>query len=428
MATTAEHEVVREQNRETVYGAPSPYAPEPPVTEVSILDILLVLARRRRFIVIFTLVCTAIGTLLAFTRTPVYTAKTVILPPQQSSSGAGLAAELSSLGALGSLAGGGLGLKNPTDQYVALFKSEVVENAMIQRFDLQRQYKDKLLSVARHDFEGNSKVAADTKTGLITISYTDKDPKRAALIANAYVDQYRHLSEHLAISEAAQRRLFFERQLLEAKNNLSGAEDALLKYQQSHGLVELNSQARSLIEEGANLRAQIAAKRVQIQGLETYAAPDNAALVQAQGELASLQAQIGKLGGSGGIAGDELIVPGGKVPAESIEYARHLRDVKYNETIFNILARQFEAAKLDEAREGALVQVVDPAMTPDWKSAPKRALWLAISFALGLIVSCGWVLWRAALRLLHRDPETDSKLNALNAAFSRRKHAEERRA
>ncbi len=401
--------------------APPPPAPESGVIEISLLDILLVLARRRRFIALTTLAFTLVVTIYVFLQTPVFTAKTVILPPQQSGAGAGIAAELSSLSALGGLAGGGLGIKNPTDQYVALFKSEAVEDAMIRRFDLQRQYGQKLLSHARTAFEANARVVADTKSGLITVSYTDPDPKRAALIANAYVDQYRHLSEHLAISEAAQRRLFFEQQLAESKNNLAGSEEALLKYQQKNGLVELNSQARSLIEAGASLRAQIAAKQVQIQGTQTYAAPDNAALVQAQGELASLRTQLAKLGGSGDITGDELIVPGGKVPTATIEYARHVRDVKYNETIFNILARQFEVAKLDEAREGALVQVVDPALPPDWKSGPKRLTWMAVAFALGFVLSCLWVLFRAAMRLLHRDPETDSKLNALSAALRLRK-------
>ncbi len=399
------------------YAAPFSPASESGTVEVSLLDVLLVLARRRRFIALTTLAFTLIGTVFVFTRKPVFTAKTVILPPQQSGAGAGIAAELSSLGALGGLAGGSLGIKNQTDQYIALFKSEAVENAMIRRFGLQKQYGEKLLSITRRDFEQSSKVSADTKSGLITVSYTDPDPKRAALIANAYVDQYRHLSEHLAISEAAQRRLFFEQQLAESKNNLAGSEEALLQYQQKNGLVELNSQARSLIEAGASLRAQIAAKQVQIQGTQTYAAPDNAALVQAQGELASLRAQLAKLGGSGDITGDELIVPGGKVPTATLEYARHVRDVKYNETIFNILARQFEVAKLDEAREGALVQVVDPALPPDWKSGPKRLTWMAASFALGFLLSCLWVLFRAAMRLLHSDPETDSKLNALSAAL-----------
>ncbi len=425
MATILEPGVTAD--RPAIAGAYMPMG-DPATVEVSILDILLVLARHRRLIAWTVFAFTAIGAALAFTRTPVFTAKTVILPPQQSGSGAGIAAELSSLGALGGLAGGSLGLKNPADQYVALFKSQTVEDAMIRKFDLQRQYKEKLLSITRRDFEADAKVAADTKSGLITISYTDPDPKRAATIANAYVEQYRHLSENLAISEAAQRRLFFQQQLIEAKNNLAGAEEALLKTQKTNGLVEINSQARSLIEAAAQLRAQIAAKQVQIQGMQTFAAQDNAALVQAQQELAGLRAQLSKLGGSGDISGDELIVPGGKVPTATLEYARKVRDVKYNETIFNILARQFEVAKLDEAREGALVQVVDPATPPDWKSAPKRLTWIAVSFVLGLVLSCIWVLMGAAMRLLHRDPETDSKLNALGSLLLPRKRARESRA
>ncbi len=413
MATVVEPGITAERVPGGTYQPP----PEPPVVEVSLLDILLVLARHLRLIAAVTLAFTAIGALFAFTRTPVYTAKTVILPPQQSSSGAGLAAELSSLGALGGLAGGGLGIKNQDDQYVALFKSATVEDALIKQFNLKGEYKQKLLSHARAALENNSKVSADSKTGLITISYTDADPKRAATIANAYVDQYRHLSEHLAISEAAQRRLFFQQQLIEAKNNLANAEESLVKTEQTKGLVEIGSQARALIESAAQLRAQIAAKQVQIEGMQTYAARDNAALVQAEQELAGLRAQLAKLGGNGDVNGDDLIVPGGKVPAASLEYARKLRDVKYNETIFNILARQFEAAKLDEAREGALVQVVDPASPPDWKSGPKRLLWLAVSFGLGLVCGCGFVLSRAAMRLLHRDPETDSKLKALAHAL-----------
>ncbi len=411
------------------FGPPVLSPGEPPVTEVSILDILLVLARRRRFIAWFTAACTIAGLLLALVIRPTFTAKAVILPPQQSgSSASGMMAELSSLGALGGLAGGSLGLKNPADMYVALFKSETVESALIKQFDLQREYKDKYLSIARKDLESHAKVTADTKSSLITIAVEDHDSRRAAAIANGYVDQYRHLSEHLAISEAAQRRLFFEQQLVEAKNNLSNAEQSLVKTQQTTGLVELGSQARALIESAASLRAEIAAKEVQIQGMQTYAAADNSGLVQAQQELAGLRAQLAKLGGNGDVNGDGLIVPGGKVPTASLEYARKLRDVKYNETIFNILARQFEMAKLDEAREGALVQVVDPATVPDRKSSPKRALWTVVALLLGFFISTFWVLGQAALRFLHRDPETDSKLVALRGMLQPGKAVAERRA
>ncbi len=395
---------------------------EPGVIEVSLLDILLVLARRTGFILLVTAVSALIGLGIALLRTPYYTAKAVVLPPQQGG-GSGLGAELGSLGALGALAGGSLGIKNQADLYVALFKSDSVEDAVAREFHFAEQYHTKLLSPLRGVLNKHTKIMADPKSGLINISYEDPDPKRAAAIANGFVEQYRRLSEHLAISEAAQRRLFFEQQLLSSKNDLAGSEEALLKYQQSNGLVELTSQARSTIEAAANLRAQVAAKQVQIQGLQTFAAPDNAELVQAQGELASLRSQLAKLGGSGEISGDQLILPGGKVPAASLEYARKLRDVKYNETIFNILARQFEAAKLDEAREGALVQVLDPAVPPESKSSPRTNLWVAIAAALGFFLSCTGVLTRAAVRLLRRDPETDSKLAAIGAALTPWKRA-----
>ncbi len=236
------------------------------------------------------------------------------------------------------------------------------------------------------------------------------------------------MSEHLAISEAAQRRLFFEQQLAASKNNLSNAEQALLQTEQTTGLVEIGSQARALIESAASIRAQITAKEVQIQGMQTYAAADNASLVQAQQELSGLRAQLAKLGGSGDANGDDLIVPKGRVSGASLEYARKLRDVKYNETIFNILARQFEVAKLDEAREGALVQVVDTATVPDRKSSPKRALWTACAFLIGFVLSAGYVLWQAAMRFLHRDPETDGKLTALRNSFGSAKRREGLRA
>ena len=415
MATTAEHGITGAL--ESPASAPSGEAPAPVVREVSILDILLVLARRKRFILWTTAIFTIVGLVASSVMTPSYTANTVILPPQSSSASSSLSAGLSSLGALGGLAGGGLGIKNPSDMYVALFKSETVENALIQEFDLQRQYKQKYLSTTRKAFEGHSKVAADTKSGLITISFTDHDPKRAATIANSYVAAYRRLSEHLAISEAAQRRLFFEQQLEQTKNSLADAEEALVKTQQKTGLVSLDSQARALIESAASVRAQITAKEVQIQGMETYAAPDNAGLVEAQKELAGLQDQLNKLGGNANLDQNGLLVPKGQVPTASLEYARRLRDVKYYETIFNILARQFEMAKLDEAKEGAVVQVVDAAAVPDYKSAPKRSLWTAGAFVLGFLISAGTVLWKAALRFLHEDPETDGKLRALRTTL-----------
>jgi tyrosine-protein kinase Etk/Wzc len=390
--------------------------PGPHLREISLLDILAVLSKRRRFIAAGTFVVTVIALILALLHAKTYTATTVILPPQNgSSAGSGLLSEIGSLGALGGLASGGLGLKNPGDMYVALFKSRTVEDSVIARFHLQDVYKTKLLSRARMALEAHVSIAADVKTSLITITSVDGDPKRAAEIANGYVEQYRKLSEHLAVTEAAQRRLFFQQQLVEAKNNLANAEEALVKTEQTTGLLSVDSQSRALIDSAATLRAQITAKQVQIQGMQTYAAQDNAGLVEANKELDSLRAQLAKLGGNTDPDSADFLLPKGKVPAATIEYTRALRDVKYNETIFNILARQFEMAKLDEAREGALVQVVDPALVPDYKSAPKRSMWVVVGFLVGFVLSCIFVLWQAAMRFLREDPETDRKLREIRS-------------
>ncbi len=398
------------------------------VREVSILDILLVIARRKGFIFWTTFGFALVGLLIALLIRPSFTAATVILPPQQSnSSSSGMLSELSSLGALGGLAGGSLGLKNPGDMYVALFKSVTVEDGLIHKFNLQHEYHAKYLSVARRALEAHATVKADTKTSLITISVEDHDPRRAAAIANGYVDEYRHLSEHLAISEAAQRRLFFQEQMAAANEHLANAEAALIQTEQTTGLVGPDAQARALIETAANLRAQITAQQVQIQGMETYAASDNAGLMQAQKELAGLQTQLAKLGGNGDLGSGNILVAKGKVPQATVDYERKLRDVKYYEAIFNILSRQFEMAKLDEARQGALVQVVDPAIAPDYKSSPKRALWVAGFMVFGFLVSCGFVLWKAMLRFLHSDPETDEKLQALHGMLRVRKRRREQR-
>jgi tyrosine-protein kinase Etk/Wzc len=280
------------------------------------------------------------------------------------------------------------------------------------------QYHQRLLSGARKAFESHGAVDGTGKDGLIRISIDDPDPRRAAELANGYVDQFRSLSEHLAITEASQRRLFFEQQLQQAKDNLANAEEAMKRTEQSTGLIQLDSQSRALIESAATLRAQISAREVQIQGMQTYATGENAELFQAREELASLRAQLQKLGGSEDSASGGLLVPKGKVPEASLEYVRALREVKYDETIFEILARQYEVARLDEAKQGALIQVVDPAVPPDRRSFPKRTLIVLGASAFGFIVGAFAVLSQSGFRRLKNDPEFGQKLHQLRRAIS----------
>jgi uncharacterized protein involved in exopolysaccharide biosynthesis len=379
--------------------------------EISLLDLLIVLAERKRIILGVT-AAFAIGAIFVSLALPSrYTATVTLLPPQQSSSmGAALASQLGSMGGVAALAGGSLGLKNPNEMFAAMFKSRTVEDAMVQHFGLMQEYHAKFSSDARKAFEGHAAVDGSAKDGLIRISVQDRDPRRAADLANGYVDQFRLQSQHLAITEASQRRLFFEQQLEQAKDNLANAEEAMKQTEQKTGVIQLSSQAGALIQSAASLRAQVAAKEVQIQGMRTYATGENAQVVQAERELNGMRAQLASLGGSEDSASGGLIVPKGQIPEAGLEYVRKQRDVKYNETIFDILARQFEVAKLDEAKQGALIQIVDPAVPPDRKSFPKRGIIVVGATAVGFFIGLFVALFQIGFRRLKDDPEAGGKL------------------
>jgi tyrosine-protein kinase Etk/Wzc len=404
-------------------GERTDYAPVSPAADgISLLDVIIILAERRRTIFRVTATFAVLAIIVSLVLPKRYKASVVLLPPQQNSSlsATALSSQLGNLGGIAALAGGSLGLKNPNDMYVGMLKSRTVEDAMVQHFGLMQEYHDKYLSDARKDFEGHATIDGTGKDNLIHISIEDRDPNRAAELANGYIDQYRKLSEHLAITEASQRRLFFEQQLEQAKDKLADAEEALKVTQQKTGLIQLDSQARALIESAVQLRAQIAAKEVQIQSLRTYATAENSELVQAQHELEGMQAQLDKLGGSANIDAG-LMVPKGQVPEAGLEYVRKLRDVKYHEAVFEILARQFELAKLDEAKQGAVVQVVDAAIPPDRRSFPKRALIVIGATAVGLFFGVFLALVQASYEHLLRDSESASKFRHLRDVLRLRK-------
>jgi len=407
------------KERETSADAPpTSVHPHKETEQIALFDLLIVLAEQRWAIFWVTFAFVALAIIAALLLPSKYTATVTLLPPQQSSSiSSALASQVGSLGGMAALAGSSLGIKNPNDMYIAMLKSRTVEDAMVQRFNLMQEYHDRYLSEARKDFESHTTIDGNGKDSLIHISIEDRNPNRAAELANGYVDQYRTLSEHLAITEAGQRRVFFERQLAQAKDNLVSAEEALKKTQQTTGLIQLDSQSRALIESAAALRAQITAREVQIQGMETYATSENSDLVQAERELAGLRAQLAKLGGSEDSTGGEFIVPKGKVPEAGLEYIRKVRDVKYYETIFEILARQFEFAKLDEAKQGASIQVVDAAIPPDKRSFPKRTLIVLAATAAGLIVGIVVAFMRVGFSNLKKNPEMALKIDILRKAM-----------
>ncbi len=387
--------------------------------EISLLDLLVVIARRRLLIFRLTLGIALAAVPAAFLLPSEYTATTSILPPQQSSSvGASLMAQLGSLGSAASLASGALGLKNPNDLQVALLKSETVEDAMIDHFHLMDLYHAKRRSEALKKLEKVVEIDNGAKDGLIRISVTDRDPRRAAELANGYVAEFKKFSSTLAVTEASQRRLFFEQQLTQAKDNLASAEENLKRTEQKTGLIQLDSQDRALIESVAQLRAQITAKEVQLRAMKSFAAGENPDLEVAEQELAGLRAEQSKMGASPTGVADAPLVPKGVMQESGLEYVRKLRDVKYFETIFDLLARQYEAAKVDEARQGAVVQVVDPALVPDRRSSPKRTLIVAGAAALGLFLGVVWAFAAEGLSRLENNPAERLRLDALRMTLA----------
>jgi tyrosine-protein kinase Etk/Wzc len=398
--------------------------PLPAQTDLSILDIFALLAGQKRFVARFTIGAAILAVATAFLLPVRYEAKIVMLPPQQNSSiGSSLLGQLGggslgSLAPLASLAGGSSLLKNPADMYVSLLTSRTVEDAIIQRFNLMAEYDEKRMSDARKELEYRTTAVAGSKDGLIRLSVEDRDPKRAAELATGYVEEFRKLSASLAITEAARRRLFFEQQLQQAKDDLAGAEEAMQKTQQSTGVLQIDSQARSLIESAAILRGQVVAKQVQIQSMRSFAAEDNPTLILAKQELAALQSQLERVAGSQQDNGSDIILSKGRVTGAGLEYIRRLRDLKYHETVFELLAKQFEVAKLDEAREGSIVQVVDSAVPPDKRSSPHRLLIVIGTTLSAFFIAAFWVVLRQRWARAFNVPEHKQRLELIRQRWN----------
>jgi tyrosine-protein kinase Etk/Wzc len=359
--------------------------------ELTLLGLLILIGVHRKPILLTSFVVAVLALGIALLLPNEYEASCTLLPPQQTPSSSALMSQLGNLSALAGISGGSVGLKNPADMYVALLKSRSVEDAMIERFHLMDRYKQKYMNDARKAVGKTFVIEAGAKDGLIRITVRDRDPKMAAALVNGYVEEYQKFSAHLAVTEASQRRLFFEREMEKSKNDLANAEEALKRTETSSGVIQLDSQSRALIESVAALRAQISAKEVQIQALSASETDSNPEIQVAREQLAGLENQLKQLG-----ANSDMLVPHGQISSASLDYVRKLRDVKYYEVIFELLAKQFEAAKIDEAREGSIIQVVDPGVVPDRKASPHRALIVLGGAFLGFLLAIARALFQSA--------------------------------
>lgn len=383
-----------------------PRGSEVPVNkfEIDVQGIFEVLSNHKRWIAAVTGLFMMLGVLISYVLPAKYTATAKIMTPEQSTSAAILINQVAAnaSGALAGLAGGaGSLMRNPNDLYVALLKTRPIADEVIRKFNLMTVYHARTFGAARRKVESAVKIQSSSD-GLIEISCTDHDKNLAAMIANNYPEQLRVVLKNLAASEAAQRQAFYEQELKQAKDALEEVETAFQQVQRRQGVIEPAAQAKALIERLAMLHSQITAKEVEVQSIRTYSTEQGPGLRIAENQLASLQAEARKLeqqqtktAGFG-----DMTMP--DVPGASVEFLAAEHEVRYRQAVFDLLIKQYDAARMDQAKDAAVIQVVEPAIVPEFKSSPNAILTTAAFTLLGLIAACATVVIRSNQRLWSR--------------------------
>ena len=360
------------------------------------MDLLTVLNKRKKLILTFPLVITLIATGVSFVIPEVFKSTARLLPPQQPQSGA--AALFSQLGGVAGLAAGAAGLKTPNDLYIGMLKSRTVADSLIAKFDLKKNYDLTSQEKTRKELEENTLITSG-KDGLIVIEVEDKNKKLVADITNGYVSELMKLTKTLALTEASKQRMFFQQQLETTKNNLAEAEVALRHSIDKNGVVSVDGDSRAVVEITSKLRAQVSAKEIQLNAMQSYVTGNNPDYIQLKEELRSLRAGLSKLEtGSSGGAGKDARGEDDQVGLKSIKL---LRDVKYNQMLYELLAKQFETSRLEEAKDSAIIQVLDAAIEPEKRVKPRRAIIILLSLVAALVIAVMLAVALEAKAILH---------------------------
>ena len=367
---------------------------------VDLLDLALPLLQHWKLLVVLPLFAGMAALGVTYLIKPTFTSRTVFLPPQQQQSAA--ASAIASLGALSSLVGASAGIKSPADQYISLLQSTTVADRLIDEFKLMQVYDEEYRFEARKELAKNVRVALGKKDGLITVEVDDVDPQRASEMANRHVDELRRLTSQLALSEAQQRRAFFETQLKDTRDALTTAQQKLQASGFNPGA--LKAEPKAAAEGYARLKAEVTAAEVRLQTLRGNLSDATPEVQQALNMLTALRSQLGKVEASTDLSGGP-------------DYISKFREFKYQETLFELFSRQYELARLDESREGALIQVVDVAKPAERKSKPKRAITAVATTLVALLLLAAFVVTRHFWRQSLTRPDKAAKLAQLRAAL-----------
>lgn len=370
---------------------------------INLLDLLLVLVRRKKLILLvcgatFVLAC---GVTLLMPN--VYTATARIMPPQQEK--VGLSAMLSGMSDLAALAGLSLG-SGSSSLYVGMLQSRSVADAVIDRLDLMRVYEWKTRAAAYKALKGQVRFTIGKGDGIIAVSADEKDPELAAALANAYVEELKKLNLQISLDSVGLQKGFLEDRIKVVRQDLAKAEDALKEFQTTHKAIRIDAQATAIIEAIAKLKGELASREVELGVLRSYQTEQNPQVKAVRESIAQIREQIQQLEKSpdGQKAAGDIFIATSEVPEIGVQYARLLRDFKVQETLFELLTRQFEIAKIEAAKNISPIQVLDPAAAPDMKSKPRRSLIVLLAtLVAGFLTVIGIFLFEYGRRMSDDD-------------------------
>lgn len=368
--------------------------------EIDLSKVIGVIKDNKKQIAIVTGITTIIAIIYCVFATPIFTAKTIINPPKLSDAGSGIS---QALGGLAALAGGGGGLlsqKTDADVSIAMLNTDAVKDMVIGKFNLVKYYDAKNIELARRTLASRVKFIPDMKSGFLEIDIDDKDPKLATNIANYYNIALGQLISDVAYGRSKQKMQFFDQQLTATKANLKIAQDKLKAFALKNG-ISAGIQAQVITGLSTQLQAQLVVAQSQLQAMSLYATNDNPDYQSLQAKVDGFKKQLDAISGQADTS-DQLTIPAGLAPELSQQYADLMRDMVMNEEVFKIVAKQYQASKLDTLSEIAPtgVQIIDPAQIPFYKSKPKRLNILVGGFVFGIISGVVYVIIRNRKRII----------------------------
>jgi capsule polysaccharide export protein KpsE/RkpR len=367
-----------------------------------------------------------VSTIIVFLIPVRYTTTSRLMPPDQASQGiASMVAALGKGGTsdLGSIGTELLGVKTSGDLFVGVLKSETVQNALVNKFDLRKVYGEKRWQDARKKLENRTDVTTDRKSGIITIKVSDHSPERAAALGREYVEQLNRVVITLDTSSAHRERVFLESRLKEVQQDLEKAEKDFGEFASKNTALDVKEQGRAMIGAAGELEGELIAAETELEGLRQIYTSNNVRVRSLEARIAEYKRQLQKMGGqAGGAAGEatesnsnngqnsDVVPPIRQLPILGVTWSDLYRKTKVEETIFEILTKQYEMARVEEAREVPSIKVLDVAGVPEKKSFPPRALLIA----LGTLVIFGLAAWYVLRkeRWLRMDPKDPRKVLA----------------